>query len=30
VRDVTLDDAGQRVADACRPAYEALRRFALD
>ena len=29
-REATLDDAGQRVAEACRPAYEALRRHALD
>jgi len=29
-REVALDDAGQRVADACRPAYEALLRHAAN
>lgn len=28
-RAVQLDDAGRRVADACRPAYEALARYAF-
>lgn len=27
-RDMRLDDAGRRVAEACRPAYEALRLYA--
>lgn len=29
-RQVQLDDAGRRVADACRPAFDTLRAFALE
>ena len=29
-RDASLDDAGRAVANACRPAYDALRAHAID